>query len=869
MPSFRALSPRAHRGRLFHLLGQAAPWLVLLMGLGGTAWAWRALTLQERGYQAIRLEGAVAQTREAVDHHLRDQSKLLFSAQGLVVGRPWLVAEDWRAFVASLNLRQMSPGTRLLGYVSQEAFEGKRGAAPLLEPEVEAAILGPKGAGLLGLPAFQRAATQARDTGELSVTGCLKLPGGQGSAIVFVLPVFRDFAVPSDPSARRAEFQGLVACVADGHDMFRTMFGASPIPELDVEIYDSPACREEGLIYDRDLCQGFLGGATMLQPDAKRIPLLVGGNQWTLVVGFVPPQTGVREGRPRMVALGGAAFSLFAFGLTLFLAYSRSKLEALAHRLRESEARFRSVAETASCAILIYSDHIEYMNEAGSRLTGFDLEDILGKPILDLVHPLDRDLVASRSQARLRGDSAPLRYEFRLLTKGGETRWIDYAAGTLTMGGRLLALGTAFDVTARVKATEARLKVERKLLEAQKLESLGLLAGGVAHDFNNLLTVIQGNANMAREATDDPETARGCLRNIEDTCRRASDLVRQMLAYSGRGRIQVQDLDLNRLVLEIAQLLSVSIPKPVSLRFELAKDLPPVSADAAQLQQVVMNLVTNAAEAIGEAEGVVTLRSGVRELGETDVGGLQVAESLNPGSFVYLEVTDTGSGMDRETQARIFDPFFTTKFTGRGLGLAAMQGIVRGHGGGVEIQSSPGAGTLFRVYLPALTGTLLVPEAGPLLPLPAAPGFGLVLVADDEPGIRQFVRHILEGAGFEVILATDGVDAVEQVRAHQQELRLVLLDLTMPRLGGEEALVEMRALGFRAPVIRWSGYTQEDPITDTSTAFLRKPFSSEELLAAVRTALSRPPGDGTGSCGARGCDRHDPQTGGENPDLRP
>jgi len=412
------------------------------------------------------------------------------------------------------------------------------------------------------------------------------------------------------------------------------------------------------------------------------------------VVGFLPPQKGARESRPRIVALGGAVFSLLAFGLTLFLAYSRAKLEALAHRLRESEARFRSVAETASCAILIYSDRLEYMNEAGSRLTGYDLEEILGKPILDMVHPLDRDLVASRSQARLRGDSAPTRYEFRLLTKGGETRWIDYAAGTLTMGGRLLALGTAFDVTARVKATEARLKVERKLLEAQKLESLGLLAGGVAHDFNNLLTVIQGNASMAREAPGDAGVIDGCLRNIEDTCRRASDLVRQMLAYSGRGRIQVQDLDLNHLVQEIAQLLSVSIPKTVALRFELAKELPPVSADAAQLQQVVMNLVTNAAEAIGEAPGSITLRSGVQELGETDVTGLQVAESLNPGSFVYLEVADTGSGMDSEIQARIFDPFFTTKFTGRGLGLSAMMGILRGHGGGVELHGSPRAGGL-------------------------------------------------------------------------------------------------------------------------------------------------------------------------------
>jgi CheY-like chemotaxis protein len=341
-----------------------------------------------------------------------------------------------------------------------------------------------------------------------------------------------------------------------------------------------------------------------------------------------------------------------------------------------------------------------------------------------------------------------------------------------------------------------------------------------------------------REAMDEPELAMGCLRNIEDTCRRAADLVHQMLAYSGRGRVQVQLLDLNKLIQEIGQLLSVSIPKSVTLRYELAEGLPPVSGDAAQLQQVVMNLVTNAAEAIGESEGCVTLRSGFRDLGETDVTGLLVAEALNPGAFVFLEVGDSGSGMDRETQARIFDPFFTTKFTGRGLGLAAMQGIVRGHGGGVEIQSSPGVGTLFRVYLPAQSGAVPSVEAAAGAAPPRVAGAGLVLVADDEPGILEFARKVMTRAGFEVIVAVDGVEAVEHVRTHQQELRLVLLDLTMPRLGGNEALSEMRALGYAGPVLRWSGYAESDVSPDVQTAFLRKPFSSEELLASVEKVLA-------------------------------
>ena len=836
MSPFQPLPPRARRGRVFQMLGHVTPWLVLLLGLGGTAWAWRVLTLQERSFLAGRLDAAVAQTREAVDHRIEEQTKLLLAAQGLVAGRPQLAVEDWRVFVASLDPRRLSPGTRLMGYVPREALDGRQGATPLLEPEAEAALLGPRGAKLFALPAFQETVARARDLGEFAISPRLVLPGEQLPSIALVLPVYRNFKQPSQPADALLGFQGVLVCLADGHELFRPMYGASPIPGLDVEIYDDPDCHEEALIYDRDLCLSTSGVATAMRPGARTMPLMVGGRRWTLVVGFIPEVASAREGRPRLVALGGALVSLLAFALTLFLAYSRSKLEVITHQLQESEARFRSVAETASCAIFTFSDRIEYMNEAGSRITGYPLDEIIGNSLLNLVHPYDQELVKSRASARLRGDSVPLRYEFRLLTKQGEIRWIDFAAGTVTLGDRVLGLGTAFDVTERVKANEGRLKVERKLLEAQKLESLGLLAGGVAHDFNNLLTVIQGNAGMAREALDEPDMAQRCLRNIEETCRRASDLVRQMLAYSGRGRVQVQLLDLNRLIQEIAQLLSVSIPKSITLCFELEEDLPPVSGDSAQLQQVVMNLVTNAVEAIGEAEGRVILRSGLRDLGEADVTGLRVAESLEPGTFVYLEVTDTGSGMNQETQARIFDPFFTTKFTGRGLGLAAMQGIVRGHGGGVEIQSRLGVGTTFRVYLPAQSGGLRASE-DTLPGQPGVTGSGLVLVADDEPGIREFVQRMLIKAGFEVITAADGVEAVEHVRAHQQELRLVLLDLTMPRLGGDEALTDIRALGYTGPVIRWSGYSRLDAIPDTRATFLRKPFSAEDLMAVIAKAL--------------------------------
>ncbi|HEX9010865.1 MAG TPA: ATP-binding protein [Holophagaceae bacterium] len=830
-----SLRPRAPLGRA---VGAAVPWLVLAVGLAATAWAWSTISVQEVSYQQARLEGALAQTREGVEHAVEEQARLLRGAQGLASGRPRLAAEDWRAFVSSLDLGRYSPATRLMGYCPRACLEGTRGSSPLLEPEAAARDLGPGGGRLMADPEFQAAVARARDRGELAVSGRLQGFDPGASVIALVLPVFRDFSAPDDATARRATFQGAVVCVAEASQMFRPLFGASPIAGLDVEIYGDPGCGAGTLLYDRDLCVA-QGGLPMAQrPGARRIPLRLGGRRWELVAGFVPEAKASRVDRPRLMALGGAAASLLAFAVTLVLSRSRRRSLALAHRLQESEARFRSLADTASCAIFTFSEVIEYMNATGAKMTGYPVAEILGQPLWKLVHPLDRDWIRGRAAARLRGEPIPSRYEFRLLTKDGATRWIDFTAGTVQAGERTLGLGTAFDVTDRVVATEARVGMERQLLEAQKLESLGLLAGGVAHDFNNLLTVIQGNAGILREIPDDPERAAACLRNIEDTCRRASDLVRQMLAYAGRGRLHVQATSLNEVVQEIAQLLAVSIPKSVELRFELAPGLPPIEADTAQMQQVVMNLVTNAAEAIGEALGIITLRSGEETLDDHAAAALQASETLKPGRFVYVEVQDTGSGMDGDTLARIFDPFFTTKFTGRGLGLAAMQGIVRGHGGAVRVHSAVGMGTTFRVYFPVREG--MPDPASPAAPLPEGAswrGEGLVLVVDDEEGIRDFVQHTLDRAGFMVLQAGDGLAGLDAFREHREALRLVLLDLTMPRMGGEEALREMRTLRADIPAILWSGYGEREDPGAAATPFLRKPFNARELLDKVREAL--------------------------------
>ncbi len=371
--------------------------------------------------------------------------------------------------------------------------------------------------------------------------------------------------------------------------------------------------------------------------------------------------------------------------------------------LEESEQKFRVFAETVSCIILLFDDRIRYVNPFATQMLGWAPEEILGKPFWDIVHPDDKVLVRERGEARLRGEAVPARYEFRVLTKSGETRWVDFTANRASFGGHAYGLGTVFDVTDRVGAVDARIKMERRLLEAQKLESLGLLAGGVAHDFNNLLAAILGNAELATELAPMESPLRAPLHQIENACMRASELTRQMLAYAGQGKFVIEPLELGQAVRGIADLMRASIPRVVEVQLELTAENLWLEGDSAQVQQVILNLVTNASEAIGPEGGRILIRSGKRGLELREAAGLRASEEVRPGPMVYLEVTDTGQGMDAATLERIFDPFFTTKFQGRGLGLAAMQGIVKGHGGAIDVKSAPGKGTTFRIYFPELT----------------------------------------------------------------------------------------------------------------------------------------------------------------------
>jgi signal transduction histidine kinase/ActR/RegA family two-component response regulator len=397
--------------------------------------------------------------------------------------------------------------------------------------------------------------------------------------------------------------------------------------------------------------------------------------------------------------------------------------------------------------------------------------------------------------------------------------------------------------TEHAESDQARRAIEAKVLEVQKLESLGVLAGGIAHDFNNLLVAIMGNAGLALLDLPEDSPARASIMDVEIASRRAGELARQMLAYSGRSRFRIEPVELPDLVRELLTLLQVSIGKGVALKLHLADEPIVVDADAAQLRQVVMNLVINAADAIHDRRGTVTIRVD-RILADADyLANAHPEAGLEPGHYATLEVADTGIGMDHETQERIFDPFFTTKFTGRGLGLAAVLGIVRGHAGALRVYSEVGHGSTFRVVLP-------LSASSPLPSHDAAQSWrseATVLVVDDDAMVRSVARRLLEAFGLTVHVAEGGPEAIARLVAAPDAIDAVLLDMTMPEMSGADVFVRIREIRPDLPVVLMSGY-HEDELSEEVGAgisgFVQKPFTPADLASRMRVALADPPPPG-------------------------
>jgi len=424
----------------------------------------------------------------------------------------------------------------------------------------------------------------------------------------------------------------------------------------------------------------------------------------------------------------------------------------------------------------------------------------------------------------------------------GRMAWLDTTKIPLedASGTVIGLLGVYEDITERKRAEEEKLAIEKQLLQAQKLESLGVLAGGIAHDFNNILMTIIGNADLALLRINKESPVVDNLRKIEAAAAKASDLAKQMLAYSGKGKFVIDNIDLNRLLEEMLNMLKISISKNAVLRLNLHEHLPTVEADATQMRQVVMNLVINASEAIGNKSGVIAITTGCMDCDSNYLKNVWLNDNIIEGLYVYLEIADTGCGMDKDTISKLFDPFFTTKFTGRGLGLAAVLGIIRGHKGAIKVYSEPKKGTSFKILLPASNKPEEVFNVGATKD--NWKGSGTVLLVDDEETVRGIGREMLQELGFTTITAGDGREAVE-IFKNTPDIALVIMDLTMPHMDGEQCFRELKKLDPDVNVIMSSGYNEQEVSQKFAgkglAGFIQKPYKLSDLKEVIRKYYGR------------------------------
>jgi PAS domain S-box-containing protein len=518
----------------------------------------------------------------------------------------------------------------------------------------------------------------------------------------------------------------------------------------------------------------------------------------------------------------------------LFAEFTEGAASAMSDNLLDL---FLSATEDYGIILLDADGLVHRWSRGAERLFGYQAHEVEGTVAHQIFVPPDRKAGVPEVELQMAAEQGRSEDERWHLRKDGTRFWASGVMIALRENGALRGYAKV------VRDFTERRKLEEAVRQTQKLESVGVLAAGVAHDFNNVLTAILGNVSLVRRRLADlgtPEQIDQLLASAERATNRAADLVKQLLNYAGKGRREMKPVDICQVIKDALAIVQASVSPKVRILREVPEQCLSVEADVGQLQQLVLNLVLNGAEAIGDHEGEVSVRARVRDVAESELAEMYVGFSLPKRPYTEIQVRDTGMGMDERTLERIFDPFYTTKFMGRGLGLAAALGIVRSHGGGIAVQSAPGKGTTFTVLLPAEQDAGDAPLTVSDSITESARGEGLVLVVDDEVAIRSLIQHTLEDLGYTVLNAEHGAQAVELFDRVSKDIKLVLLDLVMPVLDGAETAIALHSRKPDVPILVMSGIADEDALTRFGqvriAGFVPKPFAPDQLAQAVAVA---------------------------------
>ena len=824
---------------------------------------------------------ACNEIRSKIGDRLQAHEMILLAGAAVFDASDKVTREEWRNFTQRLNVESNLPGIQGIGFalrippdcltqhvqeIRSEGFpnynvrpEGDRNVYSsiiYLEPFL-GRNLRAFGYDMLSEPLRRAAMERARDQNEAALSGKVILVEEteediQAGALMYV-PVYRR-GMPTQTVEQRSE--ALIGWVYSPYrmtDLMRGTLGGWDSQEglrIRLQVYDGTRLSPDTILYDSQTANDM----KFTPQFTEERQVIFNGSPWTLRFIQVGGQVSlVGSAKVWFTLAGGMIISLLLFGLTLSLLNSRSNAKQMADRLttelRESEDHLRSLVEHLPQRIFLKDRNSVYLtcNENYASDLGITPEQIVGRDDLAFHPPELAQAYRADDQACMAtGMVKDVQESYNV---GGQERWIHTIKVPYhdRQGQVIGVLGIFEDITDRKRMEEERQAMERRLLNAQKFESLAVMAGGIAHDFNNQLAVVLGNLEIAlTDQTLDTETRLG-IESAVEAAKISAELSHQMRTYAGNTLYYPVALDLNEFLNRNSSLLKLCVSNYVRLNMESHITLPPMKGDTDQIQRLVINILVNASEAIGAVDGEVTIRTGVMDCDAAYLGRSRLEDKPESGRFVFLEVTDTGCGMGTETLRRLFDPFFTTKFTGRGLGMAEVIGTVKGHHGAIMVDSEAGKGTTVRVLFPASEKTqassarvmdVVAPKSSSS---DSVPGRKTILVVEDEARVRSLVVRSLKLLGYDSITAVDGVEGVSVFRERSNEIDLVMLDFKMPKMDGVEAFEELIQIRPDVKVILSSGYTEDDVIERFSgplpAGILHKPYDIDILEAELRRLL--------------------------------
>ncbi|OLS17051.1 MAG: Blue-light-activated protein [Candidatus Heimdallarchaeota archaeon LC_2] len=528
----------------------------------------------------------------------------------------------------------------------------------------------------------------------------------------------------------------------------------------------------------------------------------------------------------------------------LGVAYDITPLKKIEVQLAESKQRYSTLVYEAPLAIIVLKDgYVKFANPASLKLFEYDFEkEILDIMSAKLLASSVREKLLKRTKDREAGLDVVSDYETIGLKRNGIEFPMFVYARTITFNNQRAVMTFFIDLTETKNLEKEREEIHQQLLKSQKLESLGVLAGGIAHDFNNILVGIIGNASLAEARLEKGSDALYLIKEIQDISEKAADLTKQMLAYTGKTKIDWKVSNLNVIIKEMNHLLNVSISKSIQLKYDMDDEIGLFEADVTQIRQIILNVVINSSEAIGEKNGVISIITRNQKIDSNYTVDFSFSTDLKEGDYIYLEISDNGSGIPKHIINQIFDPFFSTKFTGRGLGLSVVQGIIKGHGGAIKVYSEMDKGTSFKFLFPRSEKNQ-VDKIEDSTEIADSEIIGSVLFCDDDPTITKTAENMLRYLGYEVIIASNGKEGIELLEENIDKIKLIILDLTMPIMSGKETFSKMRKISQNIPIILSSGYNEveivERFVGRNLTGFLQKPYSIDKLRQTINKAFNQ------------------------------